>query len=36
MSAVIELHLLFQAINCISNVFRNICQAQAKQTRGYG
>jgi len=31
--AEIELNLLFQAIYCISNVLRNICQAQAKQIR---
>ena len=31
MSAEIELNLLFQAIYCLSNVLRNICEAQAKQ-----
>jgi len=34
MSAEIELNLFFfQAICCLSNVLRNICQAQANQTR---
>jgi len=33
MSAEIELNLLFQAIYCLSNVFRNICQVQAEQSR---